>query len=128
MVIVDQIENDGDKTGDSSFNAPNFSAVVDIQLHASIMATDAITTSVYGMATSPSDSSSQVRVQLKTQHPDIALPENAGPILVNTSNVILELFGSIPINNLARLPAICPFHACQHSVAVREADSIRISH
>ncbi|KAL9135916.1 MAG: hypothetical protein Q9175_002889, partial [Cornicularia normoerica] len=35
------------------------------------------------MATS--DSSSQVRVQLLTRDPDISLPENPGPILVNTN-------------------------------------------
>ena len=38
--------------------------------------------------TSDSASTSQVRIQLSTRHPDIALPENPGPILVNTSNVI----------------------------------------
>ena len=36
------------------------------------------------------EASSQVRVQLSTKHPDISLTENPGPILVNTSNVILE--------------------------------------
>ena len=35
-----------------------------------------------------STSTSQVRIQLSSRHPDIALPENPGPILVNTSNVI----------------------------------------
>ena len=35
-----------------------------------------------------SASTSQVRIQLSSRHPDIALPENPGPILVNTSNVI----------------------------------------
>ena len=34
---------------------------------------------------------SQVRIQLSTRHPDISLRENPGPIVVNTSNVILEL-------------------------------------
>ena len=38
--------------------------------------------------TGDSASISQVRIQLSTRHPDIALPENPGPILVNTSNVI----------------------------------------
>ena len=35
-----------------------------------------------------STSTSQVRIQLSSRHPDIALPENPGPILVNTSKVI----------------------------------------
>ena len=35
-----------------------------------------------------SASTSQVRIQLSSRHPDIALLENPGPILVNTSNVI----------------------------------------
>ena len=35
-----------------------------------------------------STSTLQVRIQLSSRHPDIALPENPGPILVNTSNVI----------------------------------------
>ncbi len=38
--------------------------------------------------TGDSASTSQVRIQLSTRHPDIALPENPGPILVNTCNVI----------------------------------------
>ena len=38
-------------------------------------------------ATNPS----QVRIHLSTRRPDINLPENLGPILVNTSNVILKL-------------------------------------
>ena len=36
-------------------------------------------------------SSTQVRIQLSTRHPDISLPEVPGPILVNTSNVMLKL-------------------------------------
>ena len=71
-----------------------------------------------------SDSPSQVRVQLSTRHADISLPENPGPILVNTSNVILTLFSSTPTDNLARPPAVCTFHARQYSVAVREAHTI----
>ena len=75
------------------------------------MATDTITTGVKGNAMSTSDSATQVRVQLSTRHPDISLPENPGPILVNTSNVILELPSSIATDNLARPPAIRSFHA-----------------
>lgn len=73
------------------------------------MATETIIASANGMATP--DPPSQVRVQLSTRHPDISLPENPGPILVNTSNVIVELLNSIPTDNLARPPAVCPFHA-----------------
>ena len=75
------------------------------------MATDTITKSANGMAMSTSDSASQVRVQLSTRHSDISLPENPGPILVNTSNVILELLISVPTDDLARPPAIRSFHA-----------------
>ena len=67
---------------------------------------------------------SQVRVQLSTRHPDIALPDNPGPILVNTSNVILTLSTSPPTDNLARPPAVCPIHARQYSIAVRETHTI----
>ena len=63
------------------------------------------------MADSTPDLPSQVRVQLSTRHPDISLPENPGPILVNTSNVILELSILAPTNNLARPSPICPFDA-----------------
>ena len=101
--------------GDSAFIAPIFSlaaVLVEIQLQSNIMATETITTSANGLATPTSDSASQVRVQLSTPHPDISLPENPGPILVNTSNVILELFNSVLTDDLARPPAICPFHAC----------------
>ena len=34
-----------------------------------------------------SQRTSQVRLQLSTRNADISLPENPGPILVNTSNV-----------------------------------------
>lgn len=80
----------GIKPGDTV--APKFLWQVDLQLHSSIMATGTVATSLDGMATSTLDSASQVRVQLSTRHPDISLPENPGPILVDTSNVILELF------------------------------------
>lgn len=53
------------------------------------MATEATIANADGIATFTSPS--QVRVQLSTRQPDISLPENPGPILVNTSNVILEL-------------------------------------
>ena len=75
------------------------------------MAQETITTSTNGTANPTSNSVSQVRVQLSTPHPDISLPENPGPILVNTSNVKLELFYSIPADNFGRPPAICSFHA-----------------
>ena len=71
------------------------------------MATDAMTGGANGIT--HSDSSSQVRVHLSTQHPDISLPENPGPILVNTSNVKLELFDIIRTDGCARSPTICPF-------------------
>lgn len=38
-----------------------------------------------------SEPHSQVKIHLSTRHPDITLPENPGPILVNTSTVISEL-------------------------------------
>ena len=53
------------------------------------MAMETIIADANGIAASTSPS--QVRVQLSTRYPDISLPENPGPILVNTSNVILEL-------------------------------------
>ena len=34
---------------------------------------------------------SQVKIQLSTRHPDISLTKNPGPILVNTSNVIVDV-------------------------------------
>ena len=71
------------------------------------MAEDAMTGGVNGIT--QSDSSTQVRVHLSTQHPDIALPENPGPILVNTSNVKLELFDIVRTDWCARSPTICPF-------------------
>ena len=86
------------------------------------MARETITASSNDM--DASDSHSQVRVQLSTRHPDISLPENPGPILVNTSNVMLTLSGSTPTDKLARPPALCPFHARQHSITVRETDTI----
>lgn len=52
------------------------------------MATETIANSGNGFQ--PSNPPSQVRIQLSTRLPDIALPENPGPILVNTSNI--ELF------------------------------------
>ena len=75
------------------------------------MAAETTTTSASGITNSTSDSVSQVRVQLSTPNPDISLPENPGPILVNTSNVIIEFFYSIPADRFDRPPAICPFHA-----------------
>ena len=65
------------------------------------------------------DSATQVRVQLSTRHPDISLPDNPGPILVNTSNVILKLSDSVPPDDRARSPAIRSLHACEYSIAVR---------
>ena len=65
------------------------------------------------------ESITQVRVQLSTRHPDISLPENPGPILVNTSNVILKLFDFVPPDDRARSPAIRSLHACEYSIAVR---------
>lgn len=82
------------------------------------MAANRIIASVDGMATSIPESTSQVRLQLSTRHPDISLPENPGPILVNTSNVILELFNSVSTDSLARPPAIRPFYARQYTIAV----------
>lgn len=75
-------------------------------------------------ATSASDYPSQVRVQLSTRHPDISLPENPGPILVNTSNVIVRLSNSVLTDDLARPPTICSFHAGQYPIAVREAHTV----
>ena len=64
------------------------------------------------------DLTTQVRIQLSTRHPDISLPENPGPILVNTSNVILKLFDSAPSDDRSRSPAIRSLHACEYSIAV----------
>lgn len=86
------------------------------------MAMETVTADSNGMDTS--DSHSQVRVQLSTRHPDISLPDNPGPILVNTSNVILTLSTSPLTDNLARPPAVCPIYACQYSIAVRETHTI----
>ena len=83
---------------------------------------------IVGMATSSVEPSSQVRVQLSTRHPDISLPENPGPILVNTSNVILETSINIHTYNRARPATICPFNASQHSITARKDHTIRISH
>lgn len=58
------------------------------------MATETLAATASGTAIF--DPPSQVRVQLSTRHPDISLPENPGPILVNTSNVIVEPTDSIP--------------------------------
>lgn len=41
------------------------------------------------------ETNSQVRLNLSTRHPDIALPENPGPILVNTSKVTLNYAGNL---------------------------------
>ena len=86
------------------------------------------TVSISGMSTGTPDSSSQVRVQLSTRHPDISLPENPGPILVNTSNVILELLCPVPTDRLARPAAICPFNTRQYFIAVGKAYTIRVPH
>ena len=83
------------------------------------MAAGTSRTSVNGIVMSTPDSATQVRVQLSTRHPDISLPENPGPILVNTSNVILKLFDSVPSDGRARSPAIRSLHACEYSIAVR---------
>ena len=115
--------------GDSAFDAPNSlsgRSTRSIFFLLSIMASDTSRTSVNGVAMSASDSTSQVRVQLSTRHSDISLPENPGPILVNTSNVIWELFGFVPTKEYTRSPAICPFYPRKYSVAVREAHTIRI--
>ncbi len=66
------------------------------------------------------NSASQVRVQISTRHPDISLPENPGPILVNTSTVTAELVQYISTNLPGRSTPLCSLYACQHSPAVRE--------
>lgn len=41
------------------------------------------------------ETNSQIRLNLSTRHPDISLPENPGPILVNTSKATLDYAGSL---------------------------------
>ena len=40
-------------------------------------------------ASDPREPLPQVKIQLTTRHDDISLPEKAGPILVNTGEVLL---------------------------------------
>ena len=75
-------------------------------------------TSVKNIIMSTADSTTQVRIQLSTRHSDISLPENPGPILVNTSNVILKPFDSVPPDDRARSSAIRSLHACEYFITV----------
>jgi hypothetical protein len=88
------------------------------------MATETILTTADSAGNT--DSLSQVRVQLSTRHPDISLAENPGPILVNTSNVILEVLAHIASKLLPRSPPLCALHTRQHVAPVRETNTFRV--
>lgn len=89
-----------------------------------IMATQ--TLSVEANANTAAKGTSQVRVQLSTRHPDVSLPENPGPILVNTSTVAVDLSQYIPPNAPGRFTPLCSLYACQHPLAVGETHTFRV--
>ncbi len=70
------------------------------------------------------DTLSRVRVQLSTRHPDISLAANPGPILVNTSNVILEVLPHIAAKVLSRSSPLCTLHTRQYIAPVRKTDTV----
>ena len=58
----------------------------------------------------------QVKLQLTTRHADISLPENTGPILVNTSEHEPELEIRTLTKWTKRSAPICPLNSCQCSL------------
>ena len=67
----------------------------------------------------------QVKLQLTTKEPDISLPENTGPILVNTSKESLNSLWRIELTTL-RSTSICFVYAGEPPAGKREANSLRI--
>ena len=68
--------------------------------------------------------STQVKLQLTTRHSEISLPENTGPILVNTSKC-QPFFSLLELTDQAlRFTAVCPVHSRERSVGNREANTI----
>ena len=61
---------------------------------------------------------SQVRVQLTTRHPDISLPDNPGPILVNTGKIVLRKNIIEYRADYCRFSTLCSLHARQYSTKI----------